>query len=630
MANRNHLDDEYLDLKAHRYRDVTFLGAMRMATRTGLFVLSAVLLLAALAALYLYVDIRMSAAISDLNAQHEMVRLVNRIEREIGEVRALERQFVIRRELTAPDAHDVALNRITAAVDGLLRLPLPDDVKQHAATLRDGLAQYSAQFGEMVKSARAGAGNPETQARVRASAQDVQTRLRTAGQAPLADRLGLLVQRGLGLRLPVAEADLAAIAAEYDTLAERLKEGSVPDRERLPLRNLLAAHRADMTVLLEARKGPTVDPQNFEDIFIYLAPSLEALPALADRLNAVAVARFDEERMLARQMLAGGGLGAVVLLAAIGLLLMGSVTSSVRAVSAAAMRLVGGDRGVVIPARGNVDAVGVLARSLDAWMDTMAEVDHLRAELEATAARLEQALAAAALADDEDTEPAPAPTEPRYRAPPPDGAATGTSLVPMDAGPSPDSIVGVSQQLSNVSKFLTIAAVEVERTEELMQAVEDANGKIEELESIVVGLRDQTNLLAVRTAIADPRPGLGGENLVLFSPDQKTAAGVPEKQDDVGSLRFDSIRQSIDRAEATVEATRAALDRINEIGRDIASTSSAQALEATQRLLAQSEHLQDMLDGLLSRIQPLAGGPGRGDVKGIGRKPPAKGGPSRA
>jgi methyl-accepting chemotaxis protein len=328
--------------------------------------------------------------------------------------------------------------------------------------------------------------------------------------------------------------------------------------------------------------------------------------------------------MLARKMLAGGGLGALLLLATIALVLMGSVTSAVRAVSAAAMRLAGGDRGVVIPARGNVDAVGVLARSLDAWMDNMAEVDHLRADLEATRARLEQALAAAAVADEDEPEPAVVPVAPVV----PPGAATGTSLVPVDESPSPDSIVGVSQQLSSVSKFLTTAAVDVERTEALMKGVEDANAKIEELESIVVGLRDQTNLLAVRTAVTETRPDLGGENLVLFSPDQKVATGASEKSDDAGTARFDSLRQGIDRAEATIEATRAALDRVNEIGRDIASTASAQALEATQRLLAQSEHLQDMLDGLLSRIQPLASG--RGDVKGIGRKPPAKGGPSRA
>lgn len=621
MAKRNHLDEEYLDLKAHRYRDITFLGTTRIATRTGFLVLSTILLLAALAALYLYVDIRVSSALSELNAQHEMVRLVHRIERDIGEVRALERQFVIRRELTAPDAHEVALNRITVAVDGLLKLPLPDDVKPHAATLRDGLGQYSAQFAEMVKSARAGAGDPEVLARLRASAQDVQTRLRSAGQGAIADRLGLLVQRGLGLRAPIAEPDLASIGSEYDAIAERIRESAIPDRDKLPLRNLLAAHRADMAVLLEARKGAPVDPQNFEDIFIYLAPSLEALPALAARSTTAAAAHFEEERMLARQMLAGGGLGALALLATIALILMGSVTASVRAVSTAANRLAGGDRGVVIPARGNVDAVGVLARSLDAWMDTMAEVDHLRADLEATTARLEQALAAAVVDDDA---PEPAPAEGRAQ----DGAATGTSLVPLAEGPSPDSIVGVSQQLSSVSKFLTTAAVDVERTEALMKGVEDANSKIEELESIVLGLRDQTNLLAVRTAVTDPRPDLGGENLVLFTHDQKAAPTTSDRPEDPGSVRFDSLRQGIDRAEATVEATRAALDRINEIGRDIASTASAQALEATQRLLAQSEHLQDMLDGLLSRIQPLTSG--RGDVKGIGRKPPAKGGPSRA
>ena len=62
--------------------------------------------------------------------------------------------------------------------------------------------------------------------------------------------------------------------------------------------------------------------------------------------------------------------------------------------------------------------------------------------------------------------------------------------------------------------------------------------------------------------------------------------------------RFDAIREATDRAERTALAVRNAMENVNAMAHEIAATASSQALEATSRLLSQSEYLQNMLDDL--------------------------------
>jgi len=72
--------------------------------------------------------------------------------------------------------------------------------------------------------------------------------------------------------------------------------------------------------------------------------------------------------------------------------------------------------------------------------------------------------------------------------------------------------------------------------------------------------------------------------------------------------RFDAIRDATERAERAIQAVRLSMDNVTAMAHEIATTASNQALEATNKLLSQSEYLQNMLDDIVAKISPAPPG----------------------
>ncbi|MEK9661852.1 MAG: hypothetical protein VW644_08985, partial [Alphaproteobacteria bacterium] len=190
-------------------------------------------------------------------------------------------------------------------------------------------------------------------------------------------------------------------------------------------------------------------------------------------------------------------------------------------------------------------------------------------------------------------EAAPEPAPP----PPPAGGYAGTG-----AGMGP--ISSISQQLTHFSEYVTAATHDVERTETLIRSLGEATSHIEVLGNLVTAVRDQVNLLAFRTSPRDYGAS-GVENLIPFNGAE--CDGIAAGGNDlVTSERLDAIREATDRAERTLQSVRAAMENVNAVAQDIARTASGQALEATNKLLSQSQYLQNMLDDIMAKISPNA------------------------
>ena len=199
----------------------------------------------------------------------------------------------------------------------------------------------------------------------------------------------------------------------------------------------------------------------------------------------------------------------------------------------------------------------------------------------------------------------------------------------------PDAGVGgpisnVSKQLAHYSKYVTAAAHDVEQTESMIRGLSDASGHVEVLGNLVVSVRDQINMLAFRTTPRAGRDG-GADNLIPFNGEERQSFDEPAFPDPVATGRFESVREATERAERTVQALRTSMENITVIAQDVATTASTQALEATGKLLAQSQYLQSMLDDIMARIHPAAPGrlsapdrdAGPGSGRGVKERPPS-------
>lgn len=652
MAKKPHLDPDILELKSQHYASRTSMGGMRLSTRAGMFVFLSLLVAAALGGGLFHIDQVTSQALAVRAAAEETAIQVARVGREMAGARASERDFHWRRDPAVGETLKTQIAQVSRALDRLAKMEAAKPVAKNVATLREGLEQYETRFEEYRRLATiiGVTADQGLRADVQKATADLEGRFRELGLGAPMTQLGRIQGFGKEAMLPEGGIDLAQFDKNYETLRLLVSAAKIPGAEKKAIDDRIKTHENAMVTMLNALVRLTKERNGFDDVYNYMAPNLEALDSFAARAVTLAGESLAEARLLARQAIAGGAAGAILLVMIFGLVFLNAISSALRQVATAAARLAAGERAIEIPARGNVDSVGHVARALDAWMDTLADVDHLRAELEDTRRRLIEALAAPPptkaapepakieppkvekIEPPQDAKPEPAPEAPPVPAleapatpslPASDLAARLPGSLKMaleedflradrsGAGP----IAAISQRLARYSQFVSAAAQDVERTESLIRGLGEATSLVIDLTALVAGFRDQINMLAFKTG-GGPLSADIDANLVLFA-DARLPSDMATEEDE----RFDAIRETADRAERTVRSIHTTIVEIMDVAHAIAATSSNQALEATNQLLHQSESLHAILDDIIAKIHPGDEKPGRRDrgpdLKGI-------------
>jgi hypothetical protein len=90
-----------------------------------------------------------------------------------------------------------------------------------------------------------------------------------------------------------------------------------------------------------------------------------------------------------------------------------------------------------------------------------------------------------------------------------------------------------------------------------------------------------------------------------FSSDEVTKVAIGTGLDDSDiSHCIDVIRDATNQAEGIATSVRQIMAEVTRMAREIAITASEQAIEATTKLLSQSEHLQNLLGDVISKVEP--------------------------
>jgi methyl-accepting chemotaxis protein len=621
MSERRPLDSDLIGGRARGYAERSFMGGTRIGSRAGLLVFVGLVLIGGLGGVLYRVDGLADHALGETAQAQRLAQLAETARREVLQLRVHEKDFLLRKDPAASETLVAASEQAARTLDALYNLPAAKPLQSHVATVRDGLLQYGSHFAEAVKietliglSADKGLRGDVAKT---ASALEAKFReLNLAAAMTQIARVNRIVRESL---LPETKVDHALIEKNYETLRLLVAAAQLTPRDKAALEASIKTHETDAGALINARLKIDRETRAFDEVFAYMGPSLEEIVLAAERATALAAENVARTRAFARIAVAGGAGGILVFLVLFAALLLRSVYAPVRRVAAAAARLAAGERDVPIPVRGNVDAVGQVARALDRWAATLDELDRVRAELDDAKRALAEAHAAAPAAlPGPEPEPEPVP-EPMPISPPAPAAETAAQPPAPSPEPAPPAELGedvaglghpkgrfasLGQKLAHFSRAVSNATRDVERTEDLVRGIADATEKVVEMGSLVAAIRDQANLIAFKAGVREARaPGGAEDNLVLFSPDVKLPPDSAEAQ---SSARFDQMRDMVDRAERTVHAAHAALVGVTGIAQEVAAGASNQALEATQQLLAQSEYLHHMLDDVLARVRPHA------------------------
>jgi methyl-accepting chemotaxis protein len=641
-------EHNFLDLRTDDYGERTELGSMRLSTRSNLYVWFGIFSIIVFAGMFAYIDYRVDTALTTWRSSQVIANLITSAETGIARIKGQEKQFLLSKDAGVAQAFEEDIEAVAKGLDDLYQMPESIAIRPAIATLRDGLVQYDEQFVDVVKGERelGIADDSGLSAALEETSKALQIVFSQAGYANLANQITRINREGRETLKSGSRQGVDDIRKRYQALNAFLATAELPPRIRRDAEALLKTHETGMLSMINQRFALDSETERFNDILDYVAPALEQLTAFSNDLTVAASKGLDKVQTFARYTLAGGSAAIVLWLIFVGMFLMRSVVSGARSLANASARLAQGDRNASVPGTGNVDAIGQIARALDKWGQDLGEIDRVRRELELsrkkllfaeeeaerrTAAAVHEAKAAflAEVAAEPVTAPDPEPTpEPT---PEPSGQQIPeNSSEPVQAEPmAPDNayqdqvpaytqeqryapamvepgspngpISSVSQQVAHFSEYVTAAAADVERTEQLVRALQEAGSQIEMLGGLVTSVRDQTNLLAFHTHSRGPGSS-DAENLIPFNEDGRRMMVDQPFSDRDAMQRFDGIREATERAERTMQAVRLSMENITDMANTIASTASTQALDATNKLLSQSEYLQSMLDDIISKI----------------------------
>jgi len=590
----------------------TFLGGSSMGARIGWFLVAGAIALGGAAAALYYTDQRVNNLIDSSAAASDIQTRITRIEQAAGAVRAEAHAFLTSRDTGAAESYRRASEGLSASLKSLMDHPTTGDARRLASTLNDGITQHADQFHNIVR-INTLLGGPDTGLIGNTQSGGAALEQRTAeASPPFAQRVASLRRVETALIDGTTAPNDKTLTDEVGQLQRAIADSALPQNDKQDIDRLAEAYASDLGQLARTRATLTQAGARLDEIESNITPSLGALTAFADDFAQTSRSDSAGERDRLR-LIAGAGVGGALLLLLIaGVILLRSLTRPVLQLAGAAAELAHGDHMVAIPALGNEDATGTLARALTYFRENLIQADRLRKELELALQRANGQPPIQAVLPP--PAPAPLPPEPAPILPEQDPEQEpepeyelprNRSLVANNSDKETGTqISNLSRMLAETSQAASAAADEAERTESIVTGLSETIQKIDEVETLLASISDQMSLLAVQTALSED---IGErdqrENLVVLA-EKRQNSNIGQSVAD----RIDTIQAGTKRAIKSVQQIGRTVSDVNEIAVQFASDASSEALDAATELLRQSEDLRGMLDDLLTKIRAEGGG----------------------
>ena len=411
------------------------------------------------------------------------------------------------------------------------------------------------------------------------------------------------IEKNIGmLRENVKTLIEAADTAEERSIAEGLK-GKIDGLEKgvlVDMQKLLESGASDeefgaLDDVLDAN-GIGLD----EELGVFAASVQEemneAVESMHDALN------------MAKYLMIGAAVVAVVLLGGLLFFIINSITGSLSGMTRAMGALAAGDKATDIPGVGDQDEIGEMAEAVQVFKDNMIKADTLAAEQkEAQVAREKRAEAVENLTHNFDTDVgsviesvAAAATEMDSTASSMSNTADQTSgqatmaasaaeqasanvqTVASAAEELSSSIAEISRQVAQSTQIAGTAVIEVDGANEKVQGLADAANKIGEVVALITDIADQTNLLALNATIEAARAGEAGKGFAVVASEVKNLANQTAKATEEISSHIGGIQGATQDAVHAIGSIGGIINQMNEIAATIASAVEEQGAATSE------------------------------------------------
>ncbi|MQX36472.1 CHASE3 domain-containing protein [Roseospira navarrensis] len=321
-----------------------------------------------------------------------------------------------------------------------------------------------------------------------------------------------------------------------------------------------------------------------------------------------------------------GGLAIGVILA---LVLGGSISRPILAITGAMHRLADRDMTTDIPGAGRKDEIGEMSDAVRVFKESMQKADALAAEQaaevehrQARAARIEElnhefdvgvsgvleAVAAAAtqlqssaqsmasIAEETNTQATTVAAASEE-------ASSNVQTVASAAEELSSSIHEIGRQVQQSNDISHQAAEEAQRTNAVVSGLADASKKIGEVVDLITDIADQTNLLALNATIEAARAGDAGKGFAVVANEVKSLATQTAKATEDIGRQIGAVQSETRTAVGAIESISGIINKITEVATTIASAMEEQDA-ATQEI---ARNVQQASQGTAEVSQTIVG-----------------------
>ncbi len=273
-------------------------------------------------------------------------------------------------------------------------------------------------------------------------------------------------------------------------------------------------------------------------------------------------------------------------------------------------RLADGDHSIEVPATGNKDEIGLMARAVVIFKENMIKAKELAAkEAEAINARMARATrvtestatfdtnvdraevgvcrldrtAGHRVVDDGDGGGDQQPGDRRRGAT--EEASTNVKTVAAASEELASSVNEISRQVAQSASIAHKAVAEADRTNDTIQGLLKDAVSIGDVVQLINEIASQTNLLALNATIEAARAGEAGRGFAVVAAEVKSLAEQTSKATGQIGAQVNSIQASTSDAVDAIKGISTTINEINEIAAAIASAVEEQA-SASRRLHA--------------------------------------------
>lgn len=320
---------------------------------------------------------------------------------------------------------------------------------------------------------------------------------------------------------------------------------------------------------------------------------------------------------------------ALLLTLALSFLMGRRIVNSLRVMTRAMTQLAAGDLSAIVPAQGS-DEIGIMARSVSVFKDSMTEADNLRREQDSLRSRTDQdrvellnriadefdsavssslLSVADAIADLRSTSQSMSTIVEAAN-----GQTTTVAGVAQQASVAIESVAASTNELSasvseigkQATRSATISANAVEeanRTNMTINGLSVAAQNIGDVVKLISDIASQTNLLALNATIEAARAGEAGKGFAVVASEVKTLATQTARATEQISAQVTSMQSATTEAVHAIDGVGKTIGFINEIATAIAAAVEEQD-SATVEI---ARNVQEVSSGTAQLSQNIQG-----------------------